>query len=146
MAQDLHRRHSRTVLFDSASIREVIALMPAIDLVITPDTSVVHIASAFNTPIIALFGCSDSNFNKFRPLSDTAVAIRSQQNTLLGTIKASQVISAIREMGSSSGAAATIRNRLRNPDPAAATCARLPLHLKFAAPPPTATWDITGQT
>ena len=36
---------------------------------VTPDTSVVHIAAAFDTPVLGLYQNYEPNYNKFRPLS-----------------------------------------------------------------------------
>jgi len=41
--------------FSTQSLREVIARVATADLVLTPDTGIVHIAAAFNRPIVGLY-------------------------------------------------------------------------------------------
>jgi ADP-heptose:LPS heptosyltransferase len=56
-------------IFPSRSIHDVVALIASAHLVITPDTSAVHIASAFDVPCIALFHSVWWNRYKFAPRS-----------------------------------------------------------------------------
>ncbi|HEX9934705.1 MAG TPA: glycosyltransferase family 9 protein, partial [bacterium] len=63
-------------LFNSPAIDDVIALMPHVHLVVTPDTSIIHIASAFNVPQIAFFPDVEWNYRKFRPLSQRSIVLR----------------------------------------------------------------------
>lgn len=48
------------------------------DFVLTPDTSVVHICSAFNKPVIAVYPAPEWNLEKFRPLSEINEVVRSK--------------------------------------------------------------------
>lgn len=50
------------------------------DLLISPDTAAVHIGSAFNKPIIALYPDYDWNFVSWQPLSKKFRAIKSKTN------------------------------------------------------------------
>lgn len=52
------------------SIVEVAGLVARSKLTITSDTSVVHLASAYNVPIVALFADRPTNVARFAPLSD----------------------------------------------------------------------------
>lgn len=45
------------------------------DLVFTPDTGMVHIASSLNTPIIAIYDDNPQNFQEWKPLSDLQTVI-----------------------------------------------------------------------
>ena len=45
------------------------------DLVFTPDTGMVHIASSLNTPIIAIYDDNAQNFSEWKPLSDLQTVI-----------------------------------------------------------------------
>lgn len=45
------------------------------DLVFTPDTGMVHIASSLNTPIIAIYDDDPKNYSEWRPLSDRQAVI-----------------------------------------------------------------------
>jgi len=68
-AEELLKATPALKLFRSRSIWDVVSLVKAADVVITPDTAVVHIAAAFDKPIVALFPAQEWNFYKFRPLS-----------------------------------------------------------------------------
>jgi ADP-heptose:LPS heptosyltransferase len=46
---------SKIHFFRTASLHELMSLVKGASLVITPDTSVVHIASAFTRPVVALY-------------------------------------------------------------------------------------------
>jgi lipopolysaccharide heptosyltransferase III len=85
----------KVICFPTSSIRKIIALMPNIQLVITPDTSIVHIAAAFNIPQIALFPAIQWNLDKFRPLSEKSIIIQPAEGLLIKTIDKEEVIAAI---------------------------------------------------
>jgi ADP-heptose:LPS heptosyltransferase len=88
----------RARLFHSTSIRGMIALIPQVRLVITPDTSIVHIASAFNVPQVALFPPVEWNLNKFRPLSDSSIVLQPKEGEAIAAIPAENVIKAIQKI------------------------------------------------
>jgi heptosyltransferase III len=98
LAEDIHTLLPETTLFRSDSIREVIALIPHVRLVVTPDTSIVHIASAFNIPQIALFPPVEWNLHKFKPLSDRAVVLQPPEGAAPATIRAGDVIEAMENL------------------------------------------------
>jgi ADP-heptose:LPS heptosyltransferase len=79
LAEDLKRRCPGLILFRSRSIEDVMALISRTALLITPDTSLVHIAAAFDKPIFALFSSLEDFYKKFYPLSSRKIVIRSQQ-------------------------------------------------------------------
>jgi ADP-heptose:LPS heptosyltransferase len=95
LANSLLKQVPGIMLFRSASIKYVVALMPQVGLVITPDTSIVHIAGAFNVPQIALFSKLESNLNKFRPLSDTCFVIQPKEDTGFKSISEKEVVDAL---------------------------------------------------
>ncbi len=61
--------------FASRNISDIISLIKECDIVISPDTSIVHIASAYNKPIIALYTNKDQNYTSFAPLSDIQYSV-----------------------------------------------------------------------
>lgn len=67
LAEQLDGKHS--MIFPSRNINDIISLIRKVDLVITPDTSIVHIASAWDKPTFALFTGDENNFWWFRPVS-----------------------------------------------------------------------------
>ncbi len=56
------------------SIRDTAALICQADLVVTPDTSIVHIACAFDRPLICVYR-QQAELSLWRPLSDKAIAL-----------------------------------------------------------------------
>ncbi len=85
-------------LFSSPAIDDVIALMPHAHLVVTPDTSIVHIASAFNIPQVALFPDVEWNYRKFRPLGQQCTVLRPAPGRTIRDISSQEVIQAINNM------------------------------------------------
>lgn len=77
-AQSIKSAFPEIILHQPSNIRDVMAITAYCDYVITPDTSIVHIAAAFNKSIFALYSNSDFFYNKFYPLSDDFVVIRSK--------------------------------------------------------------------
>ncbi len=67
-------------LFYSSDISDVVSLVNHAKLLITPDTSLVHIAAAFNKPVLALYSGLKEFYVKFKPLSDIAIAVRANQD------------------------------------------------------------------
>ncbi len=66
-------------VFKSRSMHDVISLIENSALLITPDTSLVHVAAAFNIPLIGLFSGLDDFYRKFHPLSDVFYVIKADQ-------------------------------------------------------------------
>lgn len=60
-----------------------IALARRVDLVFTPDTGMVHIASVLNTPVIAVYRDNPENFYQWKPLSDRQGVIFTRSQILL---------------------------------------------------------------
>lgn len=69
MVQDIVDATANAHAFPTASIIEVFSVVKRAQIVISPDTSVVHIAAAFDIPIVALFWNNPNNIIKFKPLS-----------------------------------------------------------------------------
>jgi len=95
VAVDLKSRCPKLNMFRSRSMNDVISLINAGKLLITPDTSLVHVASAFNKPLLGMFSSLEEQFIKFGPLSDTREIIRSKQGDGgIKSIEAEEVIEA----------------------------------------------------
>ena len=69
--------------YETNSILDVAALIRKVDMVITPDTSVSHIASAFNKPIITIHEKNHESYSLFRPVSEISSVIFSPKNDSL---------------------------------------------------------------
>ena len=56
--------------YKTASVLDVAALIQNLQLIITPDTSIVHIASAFNRPVISIHENNQDSYQLFAPKSE----------------------------------------------------------------------------
>ena len=56
--------------YKTEKILDVAALISQLDLVISPDTSIVHIASAFNRPIVSIHEDNRDSYELFAPTSE----------------------------------------------------------------------------
>lgn len=65
----------KTILYETKSVNCVIPAIQLADYVITVDTSIVHIAAAFNKPILALFTGDKSNQIRYYPLSNKSYIV-----------------------------------------------------------------------
>ncbi len=54
---------------ETATVLEVISLLPKLHILITPDTAMVHFASAMKVPVLALYTANDWNCNRWLPKS-----------------------------------------------------------------------------
>jgi ADP-heptose:LPS heptosyltransferase len=66
-------------VFSSPEISDIVSLISRARLLIGPDTSLVHIAAAFNIPVLALYSGLDEFYVKFRPLSEIEVSVRADK-------------------------------------------------------------------
>ncbi len=55
--------------YKTNTILDVAALINQLDFIITPDTSIVHIASAFNKPIVTIHENNQDSYQLFSPVS-----------------------------------------------------------------------------
>ena len=67
------------------------------DLLISPDTSAIHIASAFHVTVIALFGCTEWNYISWRPIHTQSETVVSTTETIAG-LEETKVMDAYRKM------------------------------------------------
>jgi heptosyltransferase-1 len=63
------------------------------DFLISPDTAAVHIASAFNKPMVAIYPDYEWNYVSWKPLSDKFIAIKSKSN-LINSVSVNEVYNA----------------------------------------------------
>ena len=64
--------------YKTESILDVAALIQNLQLIITPDTSIVHIASAFNVPIVSIHENNNDSYRLFAPKSQYSKTVFSQ--------------------------------------------------------------------
>ena len=74
-----------TTSYNTDTILDAAALISQLDLIITPDTSIVHIASAFDKPIVTIHENNQNSYQLFSPISSFSKTIFSpKKDTLEG--------------------------------------------------------------
>ncbi len=79
---------------DGLSIIDIIALLPHMDLVISVDTSICHIAAEMDVPLIALYSGDEANFSRWRPFGERVWAVRSPDPKAVDGITVEQLAAA----------------------------------------------------
>lgn len=70
LVERICKKHSHVVYFPTKSIVDVFSIVKNSEVVLTVDTSVVHIASAFNKPQLCFYTYLPHKMSEFTPLSD----------------------------------------------------------------------------
>jgi ADP-heptose:LPS heptosyltransferase len=84
---------------NSRSINDAISFTKRASLVITPDTSLVHISAAFNKPLIALYSNFPENTQKFYPSnSQKEVLVATSANGVVEDIEQERVLIAYEKL------------------------------------------------
>jgi ADP-heptose:LPS heptosyltransferase len=65
--------------FNSRNMDDVIALISQSSVLVTPDTSLIHVAAAFDKPLFGLFSGLNDFLAKFHPLSSVYEVVRSPE-------------------------------------------------------------------
>jgi ADP-heptose:LPS heptosyltransferase len=80
------------------TILEAAAVVARATAVISPDTSIIHLASAFDKPVVGLYPPIDWNAKAFAPLSTRSRMLMPSEGELLATIPVEEVMKAFREI------------------------------------------------
>lgn len=83
---------------DTPRIDDLVPIVARSDVAITPDTSIVHMAAAFDVPVVGLYPPSDHNLKRFAPLSTHNRVVRSRSVEDLSSITVDDVIGALDEL------------------------------------------------
>ena len=78
--------------YKTETILDVAAVIKHLDLVITPDTSIVHIASAFNIPIVTIHEDNRDSHQLFAPTSKYSRTVFSEFSDRLDGYNVSKII------------------------------------------------------
>jgi ADP-heptose:LPS heptosyltransferase len=65
-----------TAIPPQLSLRDVIAMIKHLDLIMTPDTSICHVASSLRIPLLGLYTAAEENFQRWRPWHQPAWVLR----------------------------------------------------------------------
>jgi ADP-heptose:LPS heptosyltransferase len=87
-----------TTSFLTSNILMAAALIKNLDLIITPDTSIVHVASTFNKPVISIHEDNKESYKLFAPTSDLSRTIFSKKNNSIKGFSTNSVIEAYSEL------------------------------------------------
>jgi len=80
------------------NIRQVAGLISFLDFLITPDTSITHLASNFDIPSVVMFSGDDGNFNEWGPYNSKIRAVRSPDFYRIEQIKPESVLDAYKKI------------------------------------------------
>ncbi len=95
IADKLQQEFPEIIFANSHSIEEFIALIKHCDLLISPDTSAVHIAAAFDKKLVALFNDYPENYAKFRTVNPNATIIMTSGTSNINQIHQELIINEI---------------------------------------------------
>ena len=98
----------------SEDIIETSEIVKRSDYVITADTSIVHICSAFNIPVIAVYPDVKWNLDKFAPLSDIKEIIVSGSKDSIEDVKSDEISEGFKKIVTRGNAES--RTRVRKED------------------------------
>lgn len=83
-------------LFFSRNLLDIFGLIENSYAVITPDTSIVHIATAYSKPTLAFYSGLDDFFCKFHPNNSKSIVVRAEKGDPgIQSISVSQIINSI---------------------------------------------------
>lgn len=95
-----HNIQKEVIYFNSRSINDIFSIVSKSKLLISPDTSLVHIAAAFDVSIVGLYSGNDVFFEKFKPTfsqeveSKSSIVRADKGDDGIHTIELNQVIKA----------------------------------------------------
>jgi len=99
IADEICMGNKSLVKFQSNEFNDLFPLIRDAELLITPDTSLVHIASAFNTPLLALYSGLDDFYDKFAPINSNCICVRADKgDSGIQSIKIDAVITAFNKI------------------------------------------------
>jgi len=96
--------HSVVQVPPALSILEASALISRLDLFISADTSLVHVARSWKVPVVGLYPHKMRNFNLWRPYGQDYGAVMSAKDDNVFDITVNQVMAAFREVMARKGA------------------------------------------
>ena len=87
------------------------------DIVLTADTSIVHICSTFNIPLVGIYPDLEWNLEKFKPLSDDYEVVISQSENSIKEVSGGEIAEKVLKLSRKIiGGNAESRTRVRKED------------------------------
>lgn len=84
--------------FHSSSIMDVVSLVPYCKMVITPDTSIVHISSVFAKPMVVLYSRFSTTFENWKPYKVPHRALQTLKKEKIDAITPLEVFYAFKSL------------------------------------------------
>ncbi len=72
-----HFNQNELIYFSSRSINDIFSIVSKSKVLVSPDTSLVHIAAAFDIPIFGLYSGNEIFYDKFRPTFNQEIEVKS---------------------------------------------------------------------
>lgn len=84
--------NNRVVVFDSMSLTQIAAIINHSTIVFTPDTSIVHIASATQTPVFLIYSLLSSHVEEWLPYGVLFAYVRTKTRGPIENIETDEVV------------------------------------------------------
>ena len=78
--------------YPTESLLDLAAIIDNLDLIISPDTSIVHMACAFNKPLVAIYRKDMMLFDIWHPISDCNYVVFSDYEDSLKSINVGDIV------------------------------------------------------
>ncbi len=91
-------KNSNSRYIKTENILETSEVIRRSDIVISPDTSVVHICSVFNKPVVALYPDVKWNLEKFYPLTGQSEVLISKSENSITHISAEEIVKSFKKL------------------------------------------------
>jgi heptosyltransferase-3 len=98
LADEMCRTSQRSRVIATATILEAAAVVARSIAVVTPDTSIVHLASAFDVPTVGLYPSIAWNAALFAPLARRSRMVMAPEDQPVSRIEVREVLDAIEEV------------------------------------------------
>lgn len=82
------------IIPEGLSLAEVIAVISKLDCILSPDTSICHIAAGLGVPLLAFYSGNEHNFNRFHPLGKRVWTVRASTPDSIDGITVDQYVTA----------------------------------------------------
>ncbi len=90
------------IIPDGFSLLQASVVVGQLDLLVSPDTSMIHIARSFHVPVVGLYSRFMKNFMLWRPFGQNCGAVLSGNDDNIFDISVDQVMASVREVLSGS--------------------------------------------
>ena len=84
--------------YETNTINDAAALVEQLDLIITPDTSIVHIAGSFDKPVISIHENNPDSFRLWSPISSLSHTVFTDSNYGLANYSVDEIIESAKDM------------------------------------------------